>query len=507
MIRQLAAARAPLLARLAAAWLGAGAHGVSLWADGALVAAWPEGPPAAGDLAAPIVRGRRRLGELRVAGVAGPQAEARLAADAALLAELAFVDDEVDGVAAALIEAQDQLLALYRINKATGSALHTGQSLLAVAQEAASLLGVEAVFFAMSAGPQGPVESRRASGAAGPTLSPEVCARLMAGGGERSVASEAEPELAAAGVAHVTMLPVLIGASLIAGAMGLIHSAVAVDAPTLKQARAVADLAGSLVERGLLYQDQIGRMRLDTEMDLARTVQRNLLPATPPAMSGLDIYARALPALHVGGDLYDFVTALDGSLIFTLGDVTGKGIPAALLMAMLRTALRSKAAFLPRPDPLAIVTRANHDLYDDFTQVEMFATVIVGQIVPGERRLRLANAGHAPVILRRAGGAPRLIEAEGVPLGVLPDPLCALQSEPFGPGDLLVVASDGFTEAQAADGEMFGIDRLSSLIDTYADCCAEQIGRAIFEAVAEFGRGQPQSDDQTLMVIKGTKLC
>lgn len=266
-------------------------------------------------------------------------------------------------------------------------------------------------------------------------------------------------------------------------------------------------MAGSLVERGLLYQDQIGRMRLDTEMDLARTVQRNLLPATPPAMSGLDIYARALPALHVGGDLYDFVTALDGSLIFTLGDVTGKGIPAALLMAMLRTALRSKAAFLPRPDPLAIVTRANHDLYDDFTQVEMFATVIVGQIVPGERRLRLANAGHAPVILRRAGGAPRLIEAEGVPLGVLPDPLCALQSEPFGPGDLLVVASDGFTEAQAADGEMFGIDRLSSLIDTYADCCAEQIGRAIFEAVAEFGRGQPQSDDQTLMVIKGTKLC
>ncbi len=504
MIRQLADARPALLARLAATWLEAGAHGVSLWEDGALIAAWPADQPPAEALSAPLRRGRQRLGELRVSGLGGPQVQARLDADAAMLIELACAEREVDSVTAALIESQDQLLALYRINQATGSALHTEQSLQLIAQEAAGLLQADAVFFYLSAASGASVESYRGDGSQGPALPSELCARLTAASVECSLDAADEPELATAGVGQLTLLPMQVRGTLIAGAMGVIHGPQGVDAPILKRARAVADLAGGLVERGMLYQDQLTRMRMHTEMDLARTVQRNLLPARPPTVPGLDIFARAIPALQVGGDLYDFVIAQDGSLVFTLGDVTGKGIPAALIMAMTRTALRTKAAFLPRPDPLTIITRANQDLYDDFTMVEMFATVIVGQIAPSERRLRLANAGHAPVILRRVGEAPRLIEAEGIPLGVLPEPLCELQSEPFGPGDLLVVASDGITEAQAGGGEMYGIERLMDLVECYAERPAHVIGEAIFNAVHRFALGQPQSDDQTLMVIKGT---
>jgi sigma-B regulation protein RsbU (phosphoserine phosphatase) len=317
------------------------------------------------------------------------------------------------------------------------------------------------------------------------------------------VCASAEPALAAAGIRCLTVIPVQVHGTLIAGALGLVDGHERADAPTLKRAQAVADLAGSLIERGMLYQDQLGRMRMHTEMDLARAVQMSLLPQRAPTIPGLDIFARAIPALHVGGDLYDFVVAQDGSLIFSLGDVTGKGISAARIMAMTRTALRTKATFLPRPDPLAIINRANQDLYDDFTMVEMFATVIVGQILPCERRLRLANAGHAPVILRRSGEAPRLIEAGGIPLGVLPEPLCELQSEPFGPGDLLVVASDGLTEAQADGGEMYGIERLIELIAGLGNVPASAIGEVIFAAVADYSRGQPQSDDQTLMIIRG----
>lgn len=507
MIRQIASGRRATLARIAAAWIEGGARGVSLWQDGALVAAWPPAMTAVTALAAPISRGRRTLGELRVAGVSGAAALARLEADAALIGELVALDEEVDCVAAELIEAQDQLLALYRLNRATGSALHPEESLKSVARESASLLNAEAACFYLAAGHERAVQSWRADGSAGPVLPGDICARLAGGAAPQTVSSAAEPGLAAAGVHSLTVVPVLVHGTLIAGGMGLVNGPQSADAPTLKRAQAVADVAGSLIERGMLYQDQLGRMRMSTEMDLARTVQQSLLPQRAPIVPGLDIFARAIPALHVGGDLYDFVIAQDGSLVFSLGDVTGKGIPAAIIMAMTRTALRTKATFLPRPEPLAILTRANQDLYDDFTLVEMFATVIVGQLLPRERRLRLANAGHAPVILRRAGGAPRLIEAEGIPLGVLPEPLCELQSEPFGPDDLLVVASDGITEAQAAGGEMFGIDRLMGLIARLEGLPAAQVGEAIFAAAADYSRGQPQSDDQTLMVIRGVDLC
>ena len=507
MIRQLASGYRATLNRLAAAWLTSGARGVSLWQDGNLVAAWPPDHQADEAHSAPIYRGRRVLGELRVVGVMGAATRARLEADAALLGDLATFNEEVDSIAAELIEAQDQLLALYRLNQATGSALHTDESLKSVACEAAGLLKAEAVCFALSAEHPLSVQSWRADGNAGPVISSELCTRLAGHDEPQSVLASAEPSLAAAGVQHLVLIPLQVQGTLIAGVMGLVNGLAHTDAPTLKRAQAVANLAGSLIERGMLYQDQLGRIRLNTEMDLARTVQQNLLPQRPPTIGGLDIFARAIPALHVGGDFYDFVLAQDGSLVFSLGDVTGKGIPAAIIMAMTRTALRTKATFLPRPEPLAIIARANQDLYDDFTLVEMFATVIVGQILPREQRLRIANAGHAPVILQRAGEEPRLIEAGGIPLGVLPDPVCELQSEPFAPGDLLVVASDGITEAQARNGDMFGLERLLALIYALAGKSATVIGEAIFAAVADYSRGQPQSDDQTLMVLRGVDLC
>jgi sigma-B regulation protein RsbU (phosphoserine phosphatase) len=251
-------------------------------------------------------------------------------------------------------------------------------------------------------------------------------------------------------------------------------------------------------------------------MELAQRVQLRLLPQEIPRIAGLDVHARSRPALQVGGDFYDFIT--DGRhFTFTVGDVSGKGMPAALLMAMTRTALRSKSRFMTKASPAAIMERANVDLYDDFTEVGMFATTFVGQYLAQERRMIYANAGHSPVMYCPAGGPVRLLEADGPALGVLPTSLCETQSLALGPGDLLIVATDGLNEANSPDGELFGYDRLLGLVEALADRPAAEIATGLYAAVEQHGSGQSpepgatfpaahQDDDQTLVVIKGVLL-
>jgi sigma-B regulation protein RsbU (phosphoserine phosphatase) len=123
-----------------------------------------------------------------------------------------------------------------------------------------------------------------------------------------------------------------------------------------------------------------------------------------------------------------------------------------------------------------------------------------------EQALVYANAGHAPVIFRPAGGRARLLEADGVPIGVLPVSLSEDQHVPFGPGDLLIVATDGFNESFDPAGAMFGYERLLDLVDQVAGRTAQAIGDALYEAVTSFAAGRPRDDDQTIIVLKGVAL-
>ena len=117
--------------------------------------------------------------------------------------------------------------------------------------------------------------------------------------------------------------------------------------------------------------------------------------------------------------------------------------------------------------------------------------------------LHYANAGHAPVIYRRQGQPARMLEADGVPIGVLPVSLCETLAVPFAPGDVLVIATDGFSEASNLTGELFGYERLLTLVDAMADGSAAQIGHALYDAIQTFAAGRPQDDDQTLIVLRG----
>ena len=159
------------------------------------------------------------------------------------------------------------------------------------------------------------------------------------------------------------------------------------------------------------------------------------LVATPDTLyCRADIHGVCRPALQVGGDFYDyFVSAktIGRPFTFAVGDVSGKGLSAALLMAMTRTNLRGNALRTADCTPETILARANEDLYDDFTEVGMMATVLVGQYDPASGMLSYANAGHSPVILCPAGGPARLLEADGPAMGVLPEFTLVKETIPF----------------------------------------------------------------------------
>jgi sigma-B regulation protein RsbU (phosphoserine phosphatase) len=212
----------------------------------------------------------------------------------------------------------------------------------------------------------------------------------------------------------------------------------------------------------------------------------------------------------VGGDFFDFVAASAGSTVFLVSDVSGKGMSAALVMTMTRTILRSLVGQARKtsgagalPQPAALLALVNNELFDDLTELSMFATAFVAEYHHASRRLVYANAGHSPVIYKPAGAQPRLLEAGCPPIGVNPTLAYAEQSVTLGPGDLLVAASDGFNETRNAADEMFGLERLLRSVEEHAHLSAEGVGHALFAAVEAFRDGEMQEDDQTLVIAKG----
>ena len=149
------------------------------------------------------------------------------------------------------------------------------------------------------------------------------------------------------------------------------------------------------------------------------------------------------------------------------------------------------------------IERTNSSLYDDFTETGMFATLFAASYNPDGKRLHYANAGHSPVIYRPRGGRAQLLEADGVPVGVLTESLVEDRSLPFEDGDLLVVCTDGLNEAHNDEGELFGRERLLELVDALGARPAETIAQDLLAAVDTFVGGQPQTDDQTLVVVRG----
>jgi len=510
MLAHLVSTHRAQIAAVADAWLQGGARSFSVWANGKRLAAWPAtAAPDEPGLVAAALAGELLLGELRVAGLAGPAHQARLAADATLLSQWSRLEGEIDGMANELIEAQDQLLALYDLTRSTRSRLSIPETLHSVAREAARLVKTEAAAALLWPDDDSPAVVQHPPGRTDESWILRVFAQGRAR--KREVLLQRDDTNSAglpAGIDNIFLAPIQIGGKYTAALALINKSDGAFGSPDMKLARAIAEQAGAQIENVQLYQEKLAQTRLETEMSLARQVQMHLLPQSPPAGVGLDIYARTLPALQVGGDFYDLTQAPGGPYTFAVGDVSGKGISAALVMAMTRTVLRSAGRSPGRgsgwPTPAEIMSRATEELYDDLTQVSMFVTIFLGQYDPTQQRLCFANLGHSPVIYCPAGGPARLLEADGPALGMLPMNLSEDQALPFGPDDLLIIATDGFNEAHDAAGRMYGYERMLTLAETLADRCADDIARRLYAAVGAFSAGHAQDDDQTIIILKGT---
>jgi len=277
------------------------------------------------------------------------------------------------------------------------------------------------------------------------------------------------------------------------------------DLRLLKTVASQTALALSNAELTSAIAVEIGRReKLNREIEIAREVQERLFPQHLPEIAGLDYFGRCRTALGVGGDYYDFLALPDGKLGIALGDVSGKGIAAALTMASLQASLRADA-MRARNDLAGLITRVNAMLYDASTE-DRYATLFYAQYDPATHRLSYVNAGHCPPILLRSaaknGSVERLDQAGGTVVGLLPE--CAYEQAEacLSPGDLLVIYTDGFSEAMNPNLEEWGEKRLFDAVSSCNGLPAKDSISKIMQAADAFASGAPQSDDMTLVILR-----
>ena len=244
------------------------------------------------------------------------------------------------------------------------------------------------------------------------------------------------------------------------------------------------------------------RERFSREIEIAREVQERLFPQSYPEVAGVDLAGYCRPAQAVGGDYYDFFVLNDGRLALALGDISGKGISAALLMASLRASLRSIAG-LQQSDLASLIRHVNNLVYESST-TNRYATFFYAEYDPATSLLTFVNAGHnPPYILRGAQAIP--LEATGMVVGLLPDAEYAQSTIPMRPGDVLLAFTDGISEAMTREEEEWGEDRMIATAQqllSQPDCThtAQQLLDCILAAADKFTSGAPQHDDMTLLV-------
>ncbi|MBN2344944.1 MAG: SpoIIE family protein phosphatase [Candidatus Aminicenantes bacterium] len=261
----------------------------------------------------------------------------------------------------------------------------------------------------------------------------------------------------------------------------------------------IASESGQVIENARLAEKEKTLLRVQEELSLAREIQGNLLPKEIPRPAGYDIAGKSVPAKEVGGDYYDFLVLEETRLGFCLGDVSGKGLPAALLMANLQAAIRAQA--LAGTAPTSCLEKVNTLLFRS-TSPEKFATLFFGCLDTADHVLHYCNAGHNHPFLIADKTEPLRLSAGGLALG-------CFESFPFeesqvqlNPGDRLVVFSDGISEAVNGAGEEFGEARVYDLAAANRGASSAELITKIMQEVSRHAAGQPQMDDMTLLVIK-----
>jgi phosphoserine phosphatase RsbU/P len=326
-----------------------------------------------------------------------------------------------------------------------------------------------------------------------------------------------------AGIILITILIMLIARRITRPLKDLSHTTVEIargnleaQLPDIQGGDEIGTLTRSFEEMRRALKDYIKHLtettaakeRIESELKIARTIQMSFLPRAFPPMPGkvrAEIFAKLEPAREIGGDLYDYFLIDKDHLFFAVGDVSDKGIPAALFMAVTKTLLKGVAE--TGMDPSEILHRCNVELCGENDSM-MFVTVFCGILNLRTGRLKYSNAAHEhPVVIKSDGRSEYLPVPDGFLLGVDEDSIYQTMETRLEPGDRLIVYTDGVTEAVNAAGELYSHTNLMAVIQSSASVSAEDIGTEILESVKQFSSGIAQADDITMLALrfKGAK--
>lgn len=263
----------------------------------------------------------------------------------------------------------------------------------------------------------------------------------------------------------------------------------------------IATQSANVIENSRLFDEEKELLKIQQEIRVAGEIQKNLLPREIPSIQGYDVYAINIPALEVGGDYYDFIKISETKIAFALGDVSGKGLPASMLMANLQATLRGQLLFTESAKNC--IRSANNLLYKS-TDSSKFVTLFFGILDTENNILTYCNAGHNVPVFQQLNKSLKL-DKGGVLLSCLEDFNYEEEEIKFENGSTLVVFSDGITEAMTIAEEEYGDDRLISFIEKNLQLSARDLTLELLSDLKNFTKEAPQTDDITLLIIKRDK--
>ena len=262
----------------------------------------------------------------------------------------------------------------------------------------------------------------------------------------------------------------------------------------------IANQAAIALDNARLHQEALTQVALQRDMEVAKQMQRTLLPNHSPEVAGYHFFAFYESAYQVGGDYYDYVSLPDNRLAVVVGDVAGKGVPAAILMAKLSSDVRLWLSI--EPNPAKALGKINQ-IFSGYGWDDRFVTMVVAVIDPAKNQLTLVNAGHMPPMLRNAAGEVSEIGGEqaGLPVGVVEDFEFEAYQHNLSPGDLVTIFTDGFSEAMNSQRELYGIERMARFISGKEFNKTMEIGNHLLADVRQFAGDFPQSDDMCIVCL------
>ncbi len=261
----------------------------------------------------------------------------------------------------------------------------------------------------------------------------------------------------------------------------------------------LASVASIRVENATLLEERLERERMERELELATEIQQRFQPSGPPLVPGYEFQGISFSCYEIGGDYYDFIERRDGRMLIALGDVSGKGTAAALLMSSLHAAIHAQISANSSLE--RTVSSVNQYLAEN-TPTNRFVTLFAAELDPGTGKFAYINAGHNPPLIGRLDGSIEQLSSGGFPLGIIPTAEFEQGEIELSPGESLVIYSDGVSEANNLAGDEFGLDRLANVIKSNLSASAAGMRDRVESALSSFTQTAPANDDITLVIVK-----